>query len=796
MSSNFGKSLQVYYLTVLVLFTSALGFGAHFYWKNGAANIEGVTAVFEATTQIDEIKNKNSLKEIKTLVESDRVRTSILKFDQLSKDVKELNNVEEVESYDSLKSSLVDARNSLQSLISFPELTNIFLVFSNKIGAFENYVVENNWKTLTRMSRRIKAQVSHGRVKSPGFFKVSALSNLVRRIKKDIHTMETVTENSVLSRADKNQIAIKLKLLMTEVEMVERYVDSLKSFYTNYTMLNDSYLKWIQEIEPEISYKKLAFEKNSEKVLFFIFAMIIFTLIAIGFGTIVYKRNNLSNKKKLEDKIIDSVKNGIVSIDSRFDGSFSQDFMCEFEKYREYVHKRMSFGSIFQDAMPFSSLLLDSNLNLVWANSLFYEHWNLEKNNKDNHVTWDYLQRFTNLGENDPVLSALNEGIAGIYNIQVKNDHDEEALPYEMYVSPVEYASQKRIMIFFYPLRSIEEALSNQSRSLVSPVSKTLDALTNGVFNSEFKEKVKKDFEIAGTVDVFDKFIKYNEFVNSQKNGLLDEIENLENTLYDQYKLLDDIDRACAEQVDLQKNTISHIKGTKENIVSMVELRNDIETLLKQTINTSQNLFQDEMTLLTHASDLNEIIDENKKAFNNVIKTKDEVKVLKNNIEQFKTKLMQMLDQLMTARKTESGQAKIDHALSKMKLEMQSFEKNLGAFSQMATSLDVGLSKMQIIMSKSDTPNLIGIKNKFSVARDHLEQDFYIANKHMRNAQMLDEEVIKSIKGLFNSFKQLREKHFETMDLRKQQNYEAEEFISEDVTSDHLKEDVHPNQAV
>lgn len=131
-----------------------------------------------------------------------------------------------------------------------------------------------------------------------------------------------------------------------------------------------------------------------------------------------------------------------------------------------------------------------------------------------------------------------------------------------------------------------------------------------------------------------------------------------------------------------------------------------------------------------------------------------------------------------------------------MKLEMQSFEKNLGAFSQMATSLDVGLSKMQIIMSKSDTPNLIGIKNKFSVARDHLEQDFYIANKHMRNAQMLDEEVIKSIKGLFNSFKQLREKHFETMDLRKQQNYEAEEFSSKDVTSDHLKEDVHPNQAV
>lgn len=773
MSSSFGRPLHVYYVCVLFIVMTALGFGARFYWVNGAANVESVTSVYEAIIQIDEIKKKSDLKEIKELVESDRARDALKEFDLLTKDIESLNLVEEVESYEDLEATMKSMRKGLSELISTPELTNIFVVFNNKVSAFESYVEANNWKTLTRMSRRITTLISSGRVKSPGFFKVDALENLIRTISKDIAVMESITESSVLTRKDKNEVITKLRMLMTEMDMLGKYVVSLSSFYKVYNNFATQYKTWFSQIEPEISYKKVSFEKNSQTILFSLIGLIgmIFILTVAGF--FIHKIVSKNESKKLEEVILSSIKNGIVPVVSKFDGHFSENFRMEFDRYREYVHKRMSFGSIFQDAMPFSSLLLDSNLNLVWANSLFYEHWELQKKNDEN-VTWDYLQRFTNLGEDDPVLMALNEGIAGIYNIQVKNTHNEEALPYEMYVSPVEYASQKRIMIFFYPLRSIEEALSNQSRSLVSPVAKSLDALTNGVFTSEFKEKVKKDFEIAGTTDIYERFLKYNEFVNNQKNGLLAEIESLENNLFDQYKLVDDIDVVCHEYSDIQKTSMNHMMNTKDAIVSLVELRAELEDLFKATVGTSQSLFQDEMTLLSHTSELADIIDENKKAIEIVSRTKDDFKMLKNNVEQFKTKIMQMLDHLMTARKSDSGQSKMDHSLSKMKLEMQSFEKNLSSLSQVATSLDVGLSKMQLIMSKSDTPDLSVLKMNFDTAREQLERDLLDVARLIRNGQMKDEEVIKSIKGLFSSFKNGKEKIEDITRLRYRNNHAEE----------------------
>lgn len=768
MSSSFGRPLHVYYVCVLVLIMSALAFGARFYWVNGAANVDSVTAVYEAIIQIDEIKKKSDVKNIKELVESDRARDALKEFDHLTKDIEALNLVEEVSSYENLENSTKQLRKGLGELISTPELTNIFVVFNNKVTTFEAYVEGNNWKTLTRMARRIKTLISSGRIKSPGFFKVEALDNLVKTISKDISVMESITENSILSRKDKNEVITKLRMLMTEIDMLGKYIVSLSSFYKTYDVFLGDYKNWFAQIEPEISYKKVSFEKNSQTILFSLIGLIAFTFVLTLAGFLVNKIVVSKEKKKVEDTILDSIKNGIVPVISKFNGKYSENFQNEFERYREYVHKRMSFGSIFQDAMPFSSLLLDSNLNLVWANSLFFEHWDLQKKTEEN-VTWDYLQRFTNLGEDDPVLMALNEGIAGIYNIQVKNKHNEEALPYEMYVSPVEYASQKRIMIFFYPLRSIEEALSNQSRSLVSPVAKSLDALSNGVFTSEFREKVRKDFEIAGTTDIFEKFLKFNEFVNNQKNGLLSEIETLENNLFDQYKLLDDIDVICHEYSDIQKSSMNHMINTKESIVSLVELRAELEDLFKATVGTSQSLFQDEMTLLSHTSELAEIIDENKKAIELVSRTKDDFKVLKNNVEQFKTKIMQMLDHLMTARKTDSGQSKIDHSLSKMKLEMQSFEKNLSGLSQVATSLDVGLSKMQLIMSKSDAPDLTELKMNFDTAREQLEKDLLDVARLIRNGQMKDEDAIKSIKGLFSSMKNAKHKIDNITELRTKQ---------------------------
>ena len=163
----------------------------------------------------------------------------------------------------------------------------------------------------------------------------------------------------------------------------------------------------------------------------------------------------------------------------------------------------------------------------------------LDYKERNEILTWDFLKKYTNLGESTPIISALKENIAGIYQIQVKINAD--TMPYEMYVSPINYADKIKIMILFYPLRSLEETLANQTKAIIGPVSRSLEALMSNHFNPVFKDNIKNDFDAAGINQLFDKFCKYNEFVCQQRMGLLKEIERLENNLYDQYKLVDDL---------------------------------------------------------------------------------------------------------------------------------------------------------------------------------------------------------------------------------------------------------------
>jgi len=156
---------------------------------------------------------------------------------------------------------------------------------------------------------------------------------------------------------------------------------------------------------------------------------------------VIYNYSSKRGSTKTEKLILDTIKDSLLPIETKRNENFSPEFKNELDKYRDYVHKRMTYGSIFQEAMPFASILLDSNLNLVWGNSHFYSQWQLQNFNQDgdDSLTWDFLQRFTDLEDNSSMLSALRLSSAGVYKIQVKNYSMAKAIPYEMHVSPVDY---------------------------------------------------------------------------------------------------------------------------------------------------------------------------------------------------------------------------------------------------------------------------------------------------------------------------------------------------------------------
>ncbi|OUR98631.1 hypothetical protein A9Q84_04230 [Halobacteriovorax marinus] len=784
MNVKFGRSLQTYYAVSFFTLVCLVTYGIYYFWNNGPVNIDNVSSVFEATLQMDELKKRDDVKRIWTLVENDRVRDAVRTLDNLEKNTKKLNTIAALGPYEDLEVSLRKSKKSLNRLISYPELATIITVLSSKVTNFENFVVQNSWRTLTRISRRINAKVKPSRTRGAGYFKYKKLLRLWKKVGADILLMEKITESSVLSREDKNLILTKSKTLKTEVAMLGRYLKDFSKFQKDFKRTDKTYQTWFKSIEPEISLKRIQFERNSQNMLFSLVGFVSLMFVFSIFGFFVYRVTESKNKQEVEKIVVGAIKDGVLPSETNFDQSLSPHIREEFDKYREYIHKRMSFGSIFQDAMPFSSILLDSNLNLVWANSLFYEHWDLDEYKKaDENVTWDFLQRFTNLGENDPVLSAVKDDVAGIYNIQVKTKMDNESLPFEMYVSPVQYANQRRIMIFFYPLRSIEETLSNQSKSLVGPVLRTLEALTNGTFNADFKNKIEKDFDIAGINEVWAKFEKYNGFVSGQKDGLLQEIERLENDLYDQFKLVDDVQGVLTQKEELQKVATSKFSEAKDSIIGIVELRNEMEALYQNTVVTSKGLFRDEVALLSQSQKMSDVLIENKKALENVDTVRREYKKLKGNVDQFKGRMLQLLDQSLIFQKNDANSYKIEQSLTKIKLEVKSFEKVLIDFSKVSIALDVNLSKVQIILDQAETPDFSLLHERMEYARDVIESDMFNVSRLSRNGQIKDDEMIASLKGLYQAFSAGKVKLKEARELALE-NHKTEEARQDDHNSE------------
>ncbi len=754
MKLRFSKPLFIYFSISLVITIALVSFGVWTFWKKGPANFERMTLVYESTSKFDEVKNSNALENIKELVSVDRTKEAISEFERFESSVSELNNIVAISEYDQLEENFKELRKKLNDITATANKSTLINVLRTKMIGFQNFVVHNQWRTLTRVSNKIKTKISVGTTKSSNFYSYGNLKRLHSSIVGDVEYMEKVTMRSVLSDEDKNLIVIRLGTLKTELDLLEKSLNSLRDFGSLWESTNKSYQVWSEKFGPKLTYQKIELNQTSQTTLYGLIAIVGMLTLVLAGGIVVVNSNEKRAKKIMETASLDLIKDGLIPVRASLEGEWSHPFKEEIEKYRGYIHKRMSFGSIFQDAMPFSSLLLDSNLNAVWANSLFYEHWSLDSSKKDLSITWDYLSTFTNLGENDPVISAVRDGIAGIYQIQVKTESSSEAAPFEMYVSPVEYADQKRIMVIFYPLRSLEETLSNQMKAVVSPVVKSLESLIDGNFSGEIREKLQQDFTSAGIDHVYAKFTNVNDHFLGQKASFLKEIELLENNLFEQYKIIDDVRIIFEGQKDLQKDAINRFKVAKDKIISVVEMRAKFEEMNRYMIEMSNRLFNEEVELATRSGEIVEIINENKMAFAGLVKSRDQFKSLKSQVELFRARSSQVVDQMQ--RGTASSAT-----LDKFAGELRDFNSTLSHFSKVSTQLDVGLSKVQIIMDSKEVPNVSQIKDTFKAIRSEMNEVASESQHLSRFAQEEDEELIMSLKGLYGSFQNLRSQNGE-----------------------------------
>jgi hypothetical protein len=750
MKFRYSSLINIYYVLSISLGILAIGFGITYFWLNGAININNISAVIEAQSLVQEVEKRNEVDNIVKLVSSDSVREAVTLADSFEEGIKEINNLYSTdESFEVFSKDSLAHKNALNALISYPRLDVLYRILLKKTTSFFDFVNNQGWKTLTRTSRKLVAVIDNE--KRQGELDHKKLSSLHWRLNQDITYMTNVTKGSVLSENDKNRILGALSSLKSELKMLKSFAQNLKGYENSFYHFKKSFGVWLKDIKPALSLKRLEGQQDSKKLILFLIGIVAYFFFVTLGGIFLNKRNGLKGIKENEELMLSILNFDLLKdVEKNIDG-LSDHFIKDFMKFKKYLDKRIKFGSYFQEALPIPAILLDSDLQLVWGNSHFFNQWDLEGQKGKENISWDYLQKFTNLGEEDPVITGFKNNIAGIYQIQIRTSPNKDLIPYEMYVSPLKEGEDTQVMIFFYPLKFMEETLLNQSKTLIGPITKTLDLFLKSSFNTENREKIKKDFEIADITSIWKRFEELDKVFNFQKESLFKEIETLEDNLYDKIKLIQDSQKLIERGMNLQKTGFQKFGDLKESVVEVVDTRQEMEQVYLSTVVNSKELFQGKDELLKLADSMKEKISQYQSIIERIISVQKDFKEEKESFNNQKSKINQSLNQTLQFKKSFNTDEGLRDSLENLKLEIKGFDKVLESINKHNKTLDVLTSKFELLGNSKDE-NEQDYYALLKALQDKVETDIFNLSKLTKKGHEGDEKMVNNLKNVYETF--------------------------------------------
>ena len=692
MKIKFTGWIHLYYFIVLSLIAGLILYGSRHLLLNG----DKMHAFYEATVRFDRLEQEAQFAEAKNVVHFARTEDAAKIVGLLRQEARFLDSVVPLPIYGKLDSDLKGLEKILKELPSSDKIASLKREFYQKVFRLETLAAENGWGQLERVSGRLRAKIQGAE-----FLGLNNVSRLVKSIAGDLES---------IAREIEKKPVLKTVNLSGESRRLNGYIAGLKGVNTALETTGKSYQIWKEKLSPEISLKKINLTKNSKDVFWGTIILLGMIGLAAGGGLLLGKVLEKLIGKKFEIFTTKIIQDGLFPAEKKIDIKLSKSFEEHFDSLREYFHKRLGFGAMIQEGIPFPVLLLDSNLNLLWANDLFYEKWNLDNN--EISLSWDYLAQFTDLKGEDPVLAALKGEVAGIYNINIlaNTSYRAKGDPVEMYVRPVGYGKKKRVMLIFYSLDFLEETLADKTKDIVEPVVKTLNTLERDEYTPDFERSIAEDFSKAGIGDVFENFHSHHHFLKERKSALDAETAKMEIILNEQYKLSSEFKMLLKSDEDVLSQSLHEFSRFKNSLINIIGMREQMEESYRQSVKAAQGLLTQNDQVLASSEKMLENINTNKAIFLSLVDIGKRLKESKGGEES----------------------------------------------ARMVQQLNIMLSKALMLMEDEETLTLGSSIRQAREAGDFVQQGMENLDKMAEEFQRADDMLINCLKEFYSSFRELQ----------------------------------------
>jgi hypothetical protein len=658
------------------------------------------------------------------------------KMRELSEMIAQTEELLELRATKDLSLSMRTFKRLISNTSGMSDPSDALKVLRNKVNNLSELAQSRNYTNVRLTSDRMKERLDQLNPKNVGG------SIQVSYLRSDVKRLEQLVSGSTLTDGEKSALLSRFTSMQNEIELLTSLNSQSRDLKAHVTQASLALSKWMIDVEKKASdLQGMRFEKQ-RKLVTMLAGMVGFLVVAWMGLAYLFRWQKVKMGEQVESEVKSVIEKGILG-DQRFMVDHYSDLTRDdIVRLLDELKVKLNLGSMLHTGLPFAGCMIDPAFKLTWFNHLFLEQFYLsEEEVRSEAFNWDYLRDYLNLDE-DPVYQALVNKIAGIYPVKVKQDELAPAQPYEMYVTPITVNREDRVMVFFYPLISIQESINEQVNLSRQTMKRFIGYWNTETLDDDQIRLLEKDFKNNDLEDVYGDLVNVFERVTGEKNECVSTINELEKQTASLQETITQLRLLEGEKKEIIRQEVQLVNDLRASFLNSVER---VETLL--TINRS--VLQQNDELKTEAQKLQqtsaELAKKNKETMDimgQLDGVKTDYKKLKLELLEVKAKLISMNNTLMAQLPAfDENQQKL---ATRYKDELARLDFNVTTLDKKLSQLDVLLAKLQMMHDRS--PALQTNFNFLTSQKDHEMKETLLS---VQRAQGTEEgKIIESFKAL------------------------------------------------
>ncbi|WPU64693.1 hypothetical protein [Peredibacter starrii] len=658
------------------------------------------------------------------------------KIRELSQKIAETEELLEIKSSKDLSLGMRTFNRLINNTSGMSDPSDALKVLRNKVASLYDVAKSKKYSNVELLAERMKERLDQLNPKNvSGSVQVSYLRT-------DLKRLENLVSGSSLTDGEKQALLDRFTSMNNELELLGSLSSQSRDVKAHVTQASLALSQWMIDVEKKASdIQGMRFQKQNQLVLM-LAGMVGFLVIAWMGLAYLFRWQKVKMGEQVEMEVKGVIEKGIMG-DQRFMMDHYSDLTRDdIVRLLDELKIKLNLGSMLHTGLPFGGCMIDTNFKLTWFNHLFLEQFYLsEEEVRSDAFNWDYLRDYLNLDE-DPIYQALVNKIAGIYPVKVKQDEYAPSQPYEMYVTPINVNREDRVMVFFYPLVSVKEAINEQVNLSREALNRFITHWNEDSLDEDQIRLLEKDFKNNDLNDLYKTLVTLFERLNGEKNECLHTIRNLEKENESYVETIEGMREIEEEKKDIIKQEFQLANDLRDTFLGSVER-------MESLMHINKSILQHNDDLKTDAQKMQQVTLELTKKTKDTMDIMTQLEGVKTDYKKLKFELMEVKAKLISINNSLFGQLPpLDEAQQKLAMrykdELARLDFNVHTLDKKLSQLDVLLNKLHMMHEKSPVE-----QTNFNFTTSQKEHEMKEALLGIQKAQSTDEaKIIESFKCL------------------------------------------------